>query len=152
MTMSIPLSGGACLLSVFVSLPVSFVWGYISSSALCLCLCPVYRDFLCVCFCLLFQLSLSFFFSYSLSSLSLSLMCTHPLSLFSCIGSCSLLPAPPSPSPRLGASAQPCPADLHGSHLGEGRGFRSSQTMRGPRDPLTLGRPWPSSPRTLFFY
>lgn len=90
MTMSIPLSGGACLLSVFVSLSVSFVWGYISSSTLCLCLCPVYRDFLSVCFCLLFQLSLSFFFSYSLSSLSLSLMCTPPLSLFSCIGSCSL--------------------------------------------------------------
>lgn len=97
-------------------------------------------------------LTLFLFLIFTLFSFSLSHVHSPTLSVFLYWLLLSLLLAPPSPSPRLGASAQPCPADLHGRHPGDGRGFRSSQTMQGPRDPLTLGRPWPSSPRTLFFY
>lgn len=76
-----------------------------------------------------FQLSLSSF-SHIHSLLSFTLTLTHPLFLYEL--SLSL-----TSSSLSFSRANSLSSDLRGSHTGEGRGFRSSQTTKGPGDPLT---------------
>lgn len=79
-----------------------------------------------------FQLSL-FLFPHIHSLLSFTLTLTHPLFLYE-------LPLSLTSSSLSFSRANSLSSDLRGSHTGEGRGFRSSQTMKGPRDPLTSGQ------------
>ena len=72
-------------------------------------------------------------FSHIHSLLSFTLTLTHPLFLYEL--SLSL-----TSSSLSFSRANSLSSDLRGSHTGEGRGFRSSQTTKGPGDPLTPGQ------------
>lgn len=120
MTRSIPLSGGAWLLCLCVS-PWDFCLGGASRPALS---APV-----------------SILFTETSPVSAVSWSSSHSLFLTStppppCVSSALFPPAPSSPPRR----PEPQPCRLHGSHLGEGRGFRSSRDHAGPSGPSDLGQ------------
>lgn len=118
MTRSIPLSGGAWLLCLCVS-PWDFCLGGASRPALS---APV---------------SILFTETSPVSpGPALTLFFSHPLPRPLVLALLSFLPAPSSPPRR----PEPQPCRLHGSHLGEGRGFRSSRDHAGPSGPSDLGQ------------